>query len=162
MPSLDPAVVGALQLRSNEAVVNHWNGLAGAAGGVAGGGLVVLTNLRLIVFEVRGVFKKSYLPIVDRNLETVAEPTVKGGGPEYALIAAGKSIWIRGPIAHAARDEIAQLRSMRMVQLGQAPPGVATREVISREVVRIPCRYCGHLLDQTDPRCPACFAPVGR
>lgn len=153
----------AVRLRPNEEVINHWNGMAWADDAPPGGGLIVLTNLRLVVLGAKGVFKKTYFTVVDRGLETLAEPTVKGGGPEYVLIVAGQSVWFSGTAAQAARDEIAQLRSMKLAQLGQGPPGThATREVITREIVRVPCRYCGQLMNQTDTRCPSCSAPVTR
>jgi hypothetical protein len=41
------------------------------------------------------------------------------------------------------------------------PPPVIfqTREVITREVVKIPCRYCGQLNLQSDRFCTGCGAP---
>ena len=42
---------------------------------------------------------------------------------------------------------------------GPSPPVV--REVVIREIVRVPCRYCGALVDQTATRCTGCGAPLG-
>jgi hypothetical protein len=36
------------------------------------------------------------------------------------------------------------------------------KEILTREVVRIPCRHCGSLVDQTLARCPSCGAPLVR
>ena len=46
----------------------------------------------------------------------------------------------------------------------QAAPQVPTfqREVITREVVMIPCKYCGGLSAQTSKFCMSCGAPQGR
>ena len=41
------------------------------------------------------------------------------------------------------------------------PPERVLREVFIKEVVRIPCRYCGALVDNTAKRCDACGAPLG-
>lgn len=32
------------------------------------------------------------------------------------------------------------------------------KEIITREIVRIPCTYCGTLINQTDTKCPSCGA----
>lgn len=47
------------------------------------------------------------------------------------------------------------------------PPGYAaaplpppTREVITREIIKIPCRYCGSFVDHTEPKCTGCGAPL--
>jgi len=54
---------------------------------------------------------------------------------------------------------------------GQAPPSQAPlsyvpsvqvyreKEII-REIVKIPCKYCGTLVDQNAVRCPSCNAPL--
>jgi hypothetical protein len=38
------------------------------------------------------------------------------------------------------------------------PPPVVVREIV-REVVRVPCRFCGRLMDDTALRCPSCGGP---
>lgn len=157
MPPLTAGARQAVALRPDEEVVNSWEASA----------VIVLTNQRLVLVDSKGVFTKTYQLKASRGLETLAEPTVKGGGPEYVLVVAGESFWFPGTTAHAARDEIAQARALRMGQLGLDPSGLrhATpvtreKEVITREVVRIPCRYCGQLMDQRASRCPSCSAPA--
>ena len=39
------------------------------------------------------------------------------------------------------------------------PPVV--REIVTREVVKVPCKYCGTLVELTEKQCPSCKAPVG-
>ena len=34
------------------------------------------------------------------------------------------------------------------------------REVITKETVRVPCRYCGALVDNTATKCPSCGAKL--
>lgn len=154
MGSLSPLARTAVGLRPGEEVVNSWDSTA----------VIVLTNQRLVLLEEKGFFNKSYSVKSSRALETIAEPTVKGGGPEYVLVVAGESFWFTGTDAHAARDEIAQARSLRMGSIGldrsgMRPPVTREREIVTRELVRIPCRYCGQLMDQTATRCPSCMAP---
>lgn len=162
MTALDPSARSAAQLKPGEEIVNHWEGISSMGQGLPGGGLVVLTDQRVILLGSKGVFKKTYAPHSARALEMIAEPSVKGGGPEYVLQLAGETVWFQGTVAHAARDEIAHVRSVRIAQLGQgaAPPLQREREVITREIVRIPCRFCGTLVDQTARRCPNCSAPL--
>lgn len=49
-------------------------------------------------------------------------------------------------------------------RLGQAPGGEASavvqREVIIKEIVKMPCRYCGTLVPITDSNCSKCGAPL--
>jgi len=42
------------------------------------------------------------------------------------------------------------------------PPiaGHPDKEIITREVVKIRCRFCGHLNDQGTPKCVQCGAPT--
>ncbi|MDY0000252.1 MAG: hypothetical protein RBU30_03040 [Polyangia bacterium] len=42
---------------------------------------------------------------------------------------------------------------------GTAPPAVI-REVVIKEVVRIPCKYCGNLVENTAKKCSDCGAPL--
>jgi rubrerythrin len=35
------------------------------------------------------------------------------------------------------------------------------KEII-REVVKVPCEYCGTLVEVTNPKCPSCGAPLKR
>lgn len=42
------------------------------------------------------------------------------------------------------------------------PPTQREREILTREIVRIPCRHCGSLVDQTLAKCPSCGAPLVR
>jgi hypothetical protein len=42
---------------------------------------------------------------------------------------------------------------------GTAPPAVV-REVVIKEVVRIPCKFCGNLVENTAKKCDDCGAPL--
>ena len=41
------------------------------------------------------------------------------------------------------------------------PPPAVVREVVIKEVVRIPCKYCGNLVENTAKKCEDCGAPLG-
>jgi len=44
---------------------------------------------------------------------------------------------------------------------GYVPPTQVYKEKeIIREIVKIPCKYCGTLVDQNAVRCPSCNAPL--
>lgn len=40
------------------------------------------------------------------------------------------------------------------------PSGQPVPQVVLRETVKVPCRYCGNLIDVTDKVCPNCGAPL--
>jgi hypothetical protein len=59
-------------------------------------------------------------------------------------------------------EELRQVEEeLRAIQPPAAPTPPGPREIIVREIVRIPCRYCGTLVDQTVRKCPDCGAPLG-
>jgi hypothetical protein len=43
---------------------------------------------------------------------------------------------------------------------GTVPMAAPIREVITREIIKIPCRYCGSFVDHTEPKCTGCGAPL--
>ncbi|MFH2008360.1 MAG: hypothetical protein ABI333_17375 [bacterium] len=47
----------------------------------------------------------------------------------------------------------------KMVDTPGTPPPAVVREVIMKEIVRIPCKFCGSLMDNTERKCPDCGAP---
>lgn len=65
-----------------------------------------------------------------------------------AALPAGQAEW-------QARRERAQVRGPPPDELAQRAPGA----VVVREIVKIRCRYCGNLMDEVAPTCPACGAP---
>lgn len=44
----------------------------------------------------------------------------------------------------------------------QAPGQGIVREVVTKEIVEIPCKYCGTFLSVTESKCPNCGAPTLR
>ena len=52
----------------------------------------------------------------------------------------------------------AQTKAAAAAQAAQAPPAgpVVIQQVVVREIVKIPCRFCGSLIENTQTRCPYC------
>ena len=67
-----------------------------------------------------------------------------------ATMPAGRAEW-------RARKARAQVRDSPMDGVARAP----RTTVVVRQVVKIRCRYCGNLMDETAAVCPACGAPPG-
>lgn len=75
----------------------------------------------------------------------------------------GKAVNGEARMAYAAEvrrfeDEAAEAARQR-VATGEANPAVV-REVVIKEVVRIPCKFCGSLIENTARKCPDCGAPL--
>lgn len=92
-----------------------------------------------------GLFTKKLVILVDRNKIP--------GIPRHEFEVANPYNWM-----NAIRDAItSQLTS-------QQPQPQQTREVyvkeITREIVKIPCKYCGCLNTITDKKCSSCGAPI--
>jgi hypothetical protein len=49
-----------------------------------------------------------------------------------------------------------------MVVPATVSPGVVTTQVIQREVIKVPCKYCGNLIELTSGvnKCPSCGASI--
>ncbi len=69
-----------------------------------------------------------------------------------------RTVWlIKGVVAVKGRpDAVSQVLEIQVAQ-PSATPIIKEKEVI-REVVMIPCRYCGALMPQTETICPNCGA----
>ena len=80
-----------------------------------------------------------------------------GGRPTYKSIDRKATWTIKGVIAVDGRPD-ATSRTME-IQVAQpsAAPVIKEKEII-REVVMIPCKYCGALMPQTATVCPNCGA----
>jgi hypothetical protein len=157
--SYDPSTSYEIGRRTGESIVNSWIGSCDSP--------IVLTTERLMILG----WAQHGSSLVSRDLDSISEPRVEflgsdSSGPNFVLHVAGRSIGFYGDQARAARDEIAYARERRLgLHPGANSNGssrpvsvVKEREVI-REVVRIPCRHCGILVDNTATKCPSCGAP---
>jgi hypothetical protein len=83
------------------------------------------------------------------------------GGAEIDLVVAGERF--RLPDASGFCTSVKKAKhaaaSAEGPRAGSNAEHVVTREVI-RVIVKVPCRYCGHLIPNTAARCDACGAPV--
>ena len=79
-----------------------------------------------------------------------------GGRPTYQGIQ--RVTWtIKGVVAVDGRPDCTSHTAEIQVLQPAAQPVIVQREVV-REIVRIPCRFCGTLFDQLDISCPNCGA----
>jgi len=80
-----------------------------------------------------------------------------GGRPTFKSIDSRVSWFIKGVIAVEGRPDVTSQTMEVQVSAPSAAPVIKEKEVI-REVVMIPCKYCGALMPQTDTVCPHCGA----
>lgn len=161
MSDLVTPIERVLPLNSGESIVNSWHLPDWNV-------LLVLTDQRFAMFDVRvvGFFKptESYHPRFIRTLESIPEPrTGPTQDPEYKVMSvAGIPVMVGTSYAEAIRDEIAHQRTRRLASIDGtraiSPP--MHKEILTREIVKIPCRYCGQLVTQTDRKCPSCGAKI--
>jgi len=87
---------------------------------------------------------------VNINIPATARPT-------YQSIDRKVTWTIKGVVGIDGRPDV----TSRMAEIQVAPPSaspVIKEKEIIREVVMIPCKYCGALMPQTDTSCPRCGA----
>jgi rubrerythrin len=80
-----------------------------------------------------------------------------GGRPTFQSIDSRVSWSVKGVIAIEGRPDVASSAMEIQVSQGAAAQVIKEKEII-REVVMIPCKYCGALMPQTDTVCPNCGA----
>jgi len=81
------------------------------------------------------------------------------GIPSYKSIDRKVTWIIKGVVAVKGRpDAVSRVLEVNVAQ-PIAAPIIKEREVVVREVVMIPCQYCGALMPQTATACPHCGAP---
>jgi hypothetical protein len=102
----------------------------------------------------RGVWMRAYL-----------EPRA-AGGTQVTFSFTGHLCATNDRAREVYEEELRQVEAeIRALPPASSRPTAATpavvREVVIREIVRIPCRYCGALVDQTATRCVGCGAPLG-
>jgi len=80
-----------------------------------------------------------------------------GCKPTFKSIDSKVSWFMKGVIAVDGRPDVTGQTMEVQVSAPSAAPVIKEKEVI-REVVMIPCKYCGSLMPQTDTVCPHCGA----
>jgi hypothetical protein len=81
-----------------------------------------------------------------------------GGRPTYKSVDDNVTWLIKGVIAIDGRPDITSMKTEIQVLQPSAAPAVAVVKEVIREVVMIPCKYCGALMQQTETTCPHCGA----
>jgi hypothetical protein len=80
-----------------------------------------------------------------------------GGRPTFKSIDSTVTWTVKGVIAIDGRPDVTSSTTEIQVTQPSPAPVVREKEVI-REVVMIPCKYCGGLMPQTETVCPNCGA----
>ena len=81
---------------------------------------------------------------------------VAGGEPSYSSGDRSVTWTVKGVIGIKGRPDITS--PTMGIQVVTAPATVTMEKIVEREVVMIPCRYCGSLFPQTVTTCPKCGA----
>lgn len=130
-------------------------------------GTLVLTNQRLLWFERRGFLSQTQRASFDIDLTTLQGITCGGVLVKWVSITNTDSEYIfhlRGigsKEVEPFKDMILrQVQNAKVVATNNTQGAFPTvqREVITREVVMIPCQYCGGLNIQTVTFCSHCGA----
>lgn len=81
---------------------------------------------------------------------------VAGGQPSYSGDARTVTWTIKGVVGIKGRPDVTS--PTIGIQVAGAPTTVTTEKIVEREIVMIPCEYCGGLFPQTVTTCPKCGA----
>lgn len=124
-------------------------------------GVLVLTNQRLLWLERRGMLSKTYRASFEINLRELLGITAGGAIKKWVSITDRDGEYVFH-LNKVGKKEIEPFRDMIMRQVeklkeASAAPAVQ-KEVVTKEVVMIPCKYCGGLMPQTSTFCPSCGA----
>lgn len=121
-------------------------------------GVLVLTNRRLIWFERRGIFGKSYHALFEIFLNTLQGISMGGRLRKYISIT-DKTREYKFRLKGIGKKELEPFKDMILRQVEKLEAPLAPqKEIITREVVMVPCDYCGSLMPQTSIFCPNCGA----
>ncbi len=166
---IDAGALGEIGLLADERIARCWRTPAG---------FLVLTNLRCVhVYRRRLLFAPG-----DWHAEPsvffydMAPPRVLG--ERYVELAeatdeAPAMLRVPVPNVRSVRDEIAAARPAGRAEwerrrrsseasVRRPAPAIGDPRVVHeviREVIKVRCSYCGNLMDEGAPRCPACGAP---
>jgi len=130
------------------------------------GGVLVLTNQRLIWVEKRGHIGKSYHPVFEIYLRTLQGISMGGTVFKYVTITDNVRQY-QFNLKRVGSKEVESFRDMILRQKESIGPAVlasavvaptVTKEVITREIVMMPCNHCSALMPQTSVFCPNCGA----
>lgn len=128
-------------------------------------GTLVLTNQRLLWFERRGFLSKTQRASFEIDLRALKGVTCGGAINKWVSITDfdGEYIFhLRGVGSKEIepfRDMILrQVQNVKATTMPMSQNVPIQKEVITKEVVMLPCDYCGGLMPQTSIFCPNCGA----
>ena len=81
-----------------------------------------------------------------------------GGQPSYSSMDRSIEWNIKGVIGIKGRPDTTSSTFPIQVTVAPVSPTVVTEKIVEREVIMIPCKYCGTLFAQTMTSCPNCGA----
>ncbi len=132
------------------------------------GGADEVEKLMLLLEDMR----KGSAPREAQPMAKVVQPTAKVAQPPVNPVNAPKP-----PEASSSMDEIEKLAALRakgiitedefqlkkkqLLFSGKDGTLYHEKEIV-KEIVKVPCAYCGVLVDITSTRCPSCGAPLNR
>ena len=126
-------------------------------------GELVLSNKRLLWLERRGTFSKTYRASFEIDLMNLQGITCGGLVNLWVSITDnnGENVFHLKGIGKKEIEPfkdmiLRQVDALRTTQVTNTP--TFSKEVITREVVMMPCSYCNALMPQTSTFCPNCGA----
>jgi hypothetical protein len=155
--------------RDGEKIRNRWDCWFWKQDHDPSPGLVILTTTRVVALEgidLTGFWGKlkphNWLVVVDRDLEELPPIVSRGGdGVMIFFTLAGKNIAFDAEVAGAALSDMEHARTRATGPGATVSHSSREREVIIKEIVKIPCRFCGTLNLQLDRKCSSCGASTG-
>ena len=100
---------------------------------------------RYILFLAALLFAWTFIPMLEGWVEAIFLPNlVKKYNEEQAVRIANTFILMR------------QISVVPTATPLTATPAAMVERIVVREIVKIPCKYCGSLIDQTATSCPNC------
>lgn len=83
----------------------------------------------------------------------------------YEFKVVDPEVWIKhiiqakkGEPHGAVQQSVPSPITVNVVQ--STPPQITQKEVVERQVIKVRCRHCGALVDETKGKCPNCGAPL--
>jgi hypothetical protein len=122
------------------------------------GGAREVEKLRLLLEDMR----KGGRPRVAQPEAVAAPPQVKAQKPPEAPSGADELEKLAGLKAKGIITEDEFQMKKRQLLFGGKDGTVFHEKEIIKEIVKVPCAYCGVLMDITSTKCPTCGAPVSR
>jgi hypothetical protein len=157
-----------LELRPPEILLEAWPAEQRVGGRIlrrTAGGYLALTNRRVAFLQAVGLGRRRtyhFLPSLSIPLEAITELREEPAGLVRVSDAEFETRDASTVVAQVEAARVHRLRELQGLSPSQGPPGMVTERIVVREVIRIPCRYCGAWTELGMAKCPACGAPQGR